>query len=162
MSYYNLTTAEEVSALKPLPDVSNPAWENYYARGWREVIPFACPPGYVRKAGTRTLTVVGDAVTELWDLRTEAEADAEAIAQAEAIKAAQSELDNAERIVKGLALTMLDEINLCRGWLAQYKAAVAAAGTLAALKTSVAALPDMPTRTAAQLKAAVLAKARSL
>jgi hypothetical protein len=78
MTYYYQDT--EYSSLPPLPDVSNPGWADYYARGWREVVPFVCPPGYVRKAGTRTLTVVGDVVTELWDLRTEAEVAAEAAA----------------------------------------------------------------------------------
>lgn len=60
--------------------------------------------------------------------------------------------------VVALALTALDELNLLRDWITQYKAAVAAAGTLAALKTSVAAMPNLPQRTRPQLMNAVKSK----
>lgn len=60
--------------------------------------------------------------------------------------------------VEALALITLSEVNLLRGWLASFKAQVAAASSLADLKTRVAALPDMPDRTTQQLVQAVRAK----
>ena len=48
-----------------------------------------------------------------------------------------------------------DEMNILRGWITQFKADVAAANNLADLKTSVAAQPDLPDRTLAQLKTAI-------
>ena len=47
------------------------------------------------------------------------------------------------------------EMNILRGWITQFKADVAAANNLADLKTSVAAQPDLPDRTLAQLKTAI-------
>lgn len=41
----------------------------------------------------------------------------------------------------------VSEINLLREWIVAFKVAVAGAATLAALKTAVANLPDMPDRT---------------
>lgn len=59
------------------------------------------------------------------------------------------------RAVAGVAT---DEINLLRGWIVSFKAAVAASTTLADLKTRVAALPNMPDRTLAQFRTAVSGK----
>lgn len=56
---------------------------------------------------------------------------------------------------KALATIMVDEINILRGWLASYKTEVAAASSLADLKTRVAALPNTPDRTNSQLKTAL-------
>ena len=77
-------------------------------------------------------------------------------------KESESQLDNAIRIEKGLALTLLDEINLIRGWFVAFKAAVAASTSLANLQTRIAALPDTPDRTVDQLKTAVFNKAKNL
>lgn len=50
---------------------------------------------------------------------------------------------------------LVDELNILRGWVADFKAATAAAGSLAALKTGVAALPNTPQRTYQQAKTAI-------
>jgi hypothetical protein len=57
---------------------------------------------------------------------------------------------------RAIVLVLLDEINALRDWITQYKAAVAAAGSLAALKTATAALPNVPQRTPQQARTAVL------
>lgn len=59
---------------------------------------------------------------------------------------------------RALALILIDEINTLRQWEVSLKTAVANAGTLAALKTNVAALPNLADRTLAQLKGAYQAK----
>lgn len=64
--------------------------------------------------------------------------------------------DEGTKTDRSIALTAMDEINLLRDWITQFKLAVANAGTLAALKTNVAALPNLPQRTPAQVKAAVI------
>ena len=74
----------------------------------------------------------------------------------------ESQLDNGIRIVKGLALTLLDEVNLLRSWFVSFKVTTASAISLADFKTRVAALPDMPERTVDQLKTAVYNKAKLL
>lgn len=48
-----------------------------------------------------------------------------------------------------------DEINILRGWIVDFKVEVAAAANLGDLKTRIAALPDLPDRTLAQLKTAI-------
>lgn len=55
-------------------------------------------------------------------------------------------------IFRSTILLMKDEINLLRAWITNFKAAVAGAATLAALKTAVAALDNMPARTNAQIE----------
>lgn len=67
-------------------------------------------------------------------------------------------MEQSARRDRALVLVTLDEVNLLRSWLTDFKTAVAGAGTLAALKTAVAALPNTPQRTAAQAKNAVLAR----
>ena len=57
-----------------------------------------------------------------------------------------------------LALATLDAINELRQWDAALKTATAGAGTFAAFKTAVAALPATPDRTRTQLIAAVRSK----
>jgi len=57
--------------------------------------------------------------------------------------------------VIALALLSLEEINALRQWITSYKAAVAGATSLANLQTRVAALPNVPDRSRAQLLAAV-------
>ena len=56
---------------------------------------------------------------------------------------------------RAVASVLVDEENDIRSWITQFKAAVAGAATLAALKTAVAGLPNMPARTLAQAKTAV-------
>ena len=101
--------------------------------------------------------------------KTREEIDAEAAASATAraaqeaaMKAFQGELDNSQLITKGLALTILDELNRIAQRLRDGDAAVQAAVSLADLKTRVGALLPIPDRTVAQLKAAVQAKVQEL
>jgi hypothetical protein len=63
--------------------------------------------------------------------------------------------DKLDKLIRGVLLVALDEINVIREWLVSFKAEVAAATNLANLQTRVATLPNMPDRTAAQLKTAV-------
>lgn len=58
-------------------------------------------------------------------------------------------------ILRSVLDICLDEINALRGWITDYKADVAAATSLADLKTRVAANPDLPNRTLVQLRNAV-------
>lgn len=59
------------------------------------------------------------------------------------------------KILRGTAAVLVDEINLLREWIVAFKAATAAATSLANLQTRVAALPDLPDRTVAQAKTAI-------
>lgn len=63
-----------------------------------------------------------------------------------------------EKLLRAVLLVLLDELNALREWLTSFKAATAAATTLADLKVRVAALPAMPDRTAAQARSAVAGK----
>ena len=62
------------------------------------------------------------------------------------------------KLQRAAALALLDEINALRGWITSLKSAVAAATTLADMKTRVAALASMPDRTAAQVRTAITGK----
>lgn len=59
------------------------------------------------------------------------------------------------KIARAEAAVSVDEINLIREWIVSFKAATAAATSLANLQSRVAALPDMPDRTLAQFKTAI-------
>jgi hypothetical protein len=50
---------------------------------------------------------------------------------------------------------LVDELNILRQWITDFKAATAAASSLANLKTGVAALPNVPQRTYQQAKTAI-------
>lgn len=65
---------------------------------------------------------------------------------------------NADELARAIVLTAIDEINAMRAWVTQFKAAVAASGSLSDMKNRIAALPNMPARTDAQAKTAVLNK----
>ncbi len=67
-------------------------------------------------------------------------------------------LDSNSRAYRAVAAIMVDEINALREWIVSFKAQVAAASSLADLKTRVAGLPDLPDRTLAQAKAAFISK----
>jgi hypothetical protein len=66
-----------------------------------------------------------------------------------------SDLTAPNKLLRALLLTLLDELNALREWLVSFKAATAAATSLTNLQTRVAALPDMPDRTAAQARTAI-------
>ena len=65
---------------------------------------------------------------------------------------------SAAKLYRATAAVLVDEINLLRQWLVAFKVEVAAAATLADLKTRVAGLPNMPDRTLAQAKTAITSK----
>jgi hypothetical protein len=109
------------------------------------------------------------AVEYVDSVKTQAQLDEEATAaaavraeQEEAMKAFQGELDNAQLITKGLALTILDELNRITQRMRDFDAAVQAATSLADLKTRVGSLLPIPDRTAEQLKAKVKTKVGTL
>jgi hypothetical protein len=154
-----------------IPRKSNPTLAEAIAEGWREYVPLASTP-----ANARIVTGVDgggrytETVAEVWtdeelaaqETQRQAEAAAAQAAEAAALLAMQSELDNAERITKGLALTILDELNRLSARIRAFDAAVAASTSLANLQTRTAALAAIPDRTAAQLKAAIKAKVEGL
>lgn len=110
----------------------------------------------------RYLKVVVDAV----EVMTQAEKDAVDAAIAAAILAAQRDgaktvFDSAAqegKILKAVILLLIDELNDLRGWLVDFKVEVAAATSLADLKTRVAGLPNMADRTSAQARTAIRSK----
>jgi len=65
--------------------------------------------------------------------------------------------DSVERD-KAIAFAVLDGVNNLRAWLVDFKASVAAATSLATLKTNVAALPNLPEITRQQMITAVKSK----
>ncbi len=73
----------------------------------------------------------------------------------EAALAVLDELGKVGRLIRALALVTMDENNRNRLWLQDFKDHVAAATSLADLKSRVASLPNMPQRTALQLLQAI-------
>ena len=159
-----------------IPGVSNPMLCDMVSRGWLIHVPSGTPhieESHWEKQGDACVQVV-DAVYSQEELAAQAaqaaedeaerqaDAAAAAAAQAASLLALESELDNAERITKGLALTILDELNRVATRIRAFDAAVAAATSLANLQTRVAALSAIPDRTAAQLKAAVKTQVQGL
>jgi hypothetical protein len=72
-----------------------------------------------------------------------------------ALDAVSQELRREYMIDRAIAMVVIDEINSIRQWIMDFKAATAAAASLADFKTKVAALNDMPQRTGAQARAAI-------
>ena len=62
------------------------------------------------------------------------------------------------RAYRAVAAIMVDEVNALREWIVSFKAAVAAATSLANLQTRVSALPDLPDRTLQHAKTAFISK----
>lgn len=73
----------------------------------------------------------------------------------EAKEMLDAQADRHAALMRALAMTTLSEVNILRDWITQFKAATAAATTLANLQTRVAALPAVPTRTSQQLRDAI-------
>lgn len=72
--------------------------------------------------------------------------------------AAKSQFEASEsKVLRALVKVLLNEVNILRQWVAQFKVETAAASTLANLKTRVATLPDTPDRTLQQAKNAITA-----
>lgn len=59
-----------------------------------------------------------------------------------------------------MVMAMVHEINILRQWITDFKSVVFGAGSLAALKTGVAGLPNLPDRT--KIQAVTLLKAKRL
>ncbi len=70
-------------------------------------------------------------------------------------------LESYPRAYRAVAALTVDELNTIRQWIVAFKAATAAATSLANLQTRVAALPDLPNRTLAQAKTAFISKVNS-
>ncbi|RJQ24606.1 hypothetical protein C4577_07495 [Candidatus Parcubacteria bacterium] len=66
--------------------------------------------------------------------------------------------DYLAKVIRALALTILEETNRTREWLMSFKTEVAAATNLADLKTRVAGLPDRPEVSASDLKTVIRSK----
>ncbi len=85
-----------------------------------------------------------------------------AVADRDALRAAAVTLataqDRTAQLIRAELMLTMDELNLLRQWVTSFKAAVAAATTLADLKARVAALASTPDRTAAQIKPALVAR----
>lgn len=75
-----------------------------------------------------------------------------------AIKAIYDASENNPKLLRAVCETLLDEVNGLRQWITSFKAATAASSSLADLKNRVAALGNMPDRTAAQARAAIFSK----
>jgi len=69
--------------------------------------------------------------------------------------------DETGRITRAIVLVLIDELNILRQWIAAFKVQVAAATTLADLKTRVAGLPATPDRTGPQAKTSIVNKLNS-
>ncbi len=97
-------------------------------------------------------TISGDAVS----LMNQAARDAVDAAELNAARDAVADrLQAAEDTLAAFALVLLDEMNLHAARVTAILDAVDGAGSLAALKTAVAAISDVPQRTIGQLKTAL-------
>ena len=100
-------------------------------------------------------TIVGDAVL----LKTAPERDAVDAAELSANRdAATAQLDQLEDVLRAFALVLLDELNLHATRTNAILDAVDAASNITTLKTAVALIADVPTRTIAQVRASVRGK----
>jgi hypothetical protein len=72
----------------------------------------------------------------------------------------ESDLEQAIVIQKGVAFCTMDQLNLLRAWITDYKAAVSNSTSLANMQTRVAALPSFAPITTNGLKTAVRARAQ--
>lgn len=97
-------------------------------------------------------TISGDAVSLLDQAGRDAVDAAILSAERDAVAAA---MDAVEDYSRAFALVVLDEINLHATRITDVLNAVDAASNLATLKSAVALIPDVPTRTIAQLKTAL-------
>ncbi len=100
-------------------------------------------------------TVTGDVVSLMSQGQRDAVDAALLSAARDAVAAA---FDNVEDIERAFALVLLDELNLHAARVTAILDAVDGAGTLAALKTAVLAINDVPQRTIGQLKTALRGK----
>ncbi|SRR6266545_6597808 len=76
-------------------------------------------------------------------------------ARAEAGNAIDNNKDEEHKLIRAIAAVIIDELNVLREWDVSFKVEVAAATSLADLKTRVATLPDLSDRTLAQAVTAI-------
>lgn len=97
-----------------------------------------------------------DAVAERPVPMTQGERDAVDAAKLTAQRtSAMGQLTQAESALRAFMLLVLDELNAHTAKVNAILTAIDNAGTLAALKTTVAAIADLPTRTEQQLRTAI-------
>ena len=99
--------------------------------------------------------ITGDVVTLMNQTQRDAVDTAELVASRDN---SANRIDDIEDVVRALALALLDELNLHSTRQVQLLDAIDAASTLAALKTAVIAINDLPQRTGGQLKTAIRGK----
>lgn len=96
-------------------------------------------------------------------LMTQAERDAVDAAEAAAIIAAAKNaaknlydaLDSMGRVIRATSKLTVDELNIIRQWITDFKAQTAAATNLSNFQSRVASLPNLPDRTYAQAKTSI-------
>lgn len=100
----------------------------------------------------RYWTITGDAVT----LMSQAERDAVDAAYLTAARdAAAAQLQQTEDVLRAFMLAVLDELNLHAAKHNAILDAIDASGSLAEVKTNIAAIADYPSRTELQLRTSV-------
>ena len=104
---------------------------------------------------SRYWIITGDTVT-LMDAASRAALDTAAVEAARDELANQ--LDQTEDILRAVVMMMLDELNAHAEKTNTLLTAIDNASSLANLKTTVGGIPDLPIRTAAQVKSAIRSK----
>ena len=113
-SFYNQTTQIEAGKLPKIVYtdtgyINQPTTDQLKAAGWllKAVVPFVVPEGYQKIAGTRRIEVEGDTASEVYDIETNAEAEARAIAKQHADQAAKPQYQkNVEKKTKDLLVSL--------------------------------------------------------
>jgi hypothetical protein len=99
--------------------------------------------------------ITGDVVT----LMSKAERDAVDANELDANRdATATRMDNVEDIIRALALTTMDDLNLHSERMNAILDAIDQNSTLATIKSAIADIPNIPQRTGAQLKTSVRSK----
>ena len=165
--FYNVATKEHAAALPSVIKVNgnvifDPRINEASQVGWRIKNVISNAPAGTVAYGITWVDSGGTFATAVLTTRTQAEQDAldaaaaaQQAAQLVAYKDRESTPTNWIRIERAAIELLVDENNALRQWLVDFKVQVAAASTLADLKTRVATLPNMPVRTAAQIKTAL-------
>jgi hypothetical protein len=121
------------------------------------------PDGQVRidfaAEATPEQRIAGQQIADTWDFAPPAQAERENLENREKAKILVDLLGtDLGKALRAEAAVLVDEINLLRQWLVSFKAATAAATSLADFKARVAALANLPDRTLTQAKNAIVAK----
>lgn len=138
MNVINRTTLVYIPSANT-PDYPEPAWKH--------------DPDMSQVAGVPTYFWKWDAVNERPIPMTAGEqATVTAARLAAARDTAAAALDQVENVTRAFMLMVLDEFNAHSAKMNALLTAIDGAASLAALKTAVAAIADLPTRTAQQLR----------